>query len=770
MNESLTADIKGKAFRMGAHLVGVGNIERWDECPALMSPKGIMPTAKSVLVCAIHHTDGMIEMGGEVSPHEQGSYGYQMLMNYHLDVISYTMARFLEDAGYRAVPISASNIWRYRPYKELTATFAPDISHIYASVAAGLTELGYSGLAMSPEYGPRNRFVSIITDAPLVPTPLMPGNTMCDNCGMCIKHCPTRAIDKEVKGEVSIQIEGHTYTRADKNLWRCAWAEHFGLDVEANIPDAVTEESILKNIEEIGLRGGTMGCCLKFCLPKDKRTWDRDYSSAPIRKKAVMPVQDTPERSVQERLIVDAIGWGADTVLVESAADWKARGIDLSCLLPDVKSVVMLAVDTPPVSFCNDAVPSTQFGFTLSYVGNKCAFYMAHGLEQLGYSGAPYSEGGTDGEPGRSVAQAITGYLQEQRLGREGYRCFMVTSAALEPVRRDATYTALPARLDLTDTVRKTALAAGADVVGITSVARLEGLLDQARPLFEGEKILDARETGKAWLTSSAEVSERTRHVFGPSDYLDGASSVIVLGMRLPAESVERTIRPPAEAIGPYAFATYESQHLLRLAALGLTKKLKGWGMSCAVTYDLGGTASYAANPRGPQPNAFTNRFTAVAAGLGTLTKGGFVRNPQYGPNMRYLAIVVDAELMQDALADLAGLRVQCDSGCDKCVQGCTVNAFKAPVSVELDGCSLSFNPVEQVRCDWALRYGLVPEEGVMYTGSKSNVPIPEKVTAEALVEGMTQQDTILKVRPCVAEMCMMACPYTRAQTPDSLR
>ncbi|MBT4819348.1 MAG: hypothetical protein HON70_26815, partial [Lentisphaerae bacterium] len=118
----------------------------------------------------------------------------------------------------------------------------------------------------------------------------------------------------------------------------------------------------------------------------------------------------------------------------------------------------------------------------------------------------------------------------------------------------------------------------------------------------------------------------------------------------------------------------------------------------------------------------------------------------------------------EDALADLTGLRTECDGGCDRCITHCTVDAFKDTVSIDVDGTELAFKPVEQVRCDWALRYGLVPEEGVLYTGSKSNAPIPDKVTAEALAEGMTLQDTILKVRPCVAEKCMLACPYTRPQ------
>lgn len=761
----LTALAKSKAFALGADLVGVGNIERWDKAPPLMSPRGIMPTARSVLVCAIHHTDGMIEMGGESSPHDQGSYLFQLMMNDQLDVISYTMGRFFEDTGYRAVPITASNIWRYRPYKDLKATFAPDMSHIYASVAAGLSEMGYNGLAMTPEYGTRNRFVSIITDAPLDPTPLLPGNTLCDRCGMCVKMCPTRAISDEVVGEVALEIEGHRYSFADKNLWRCAWAEHFGLSVDLEMPEAVTEANTLDAVAAHGLRGGTMGYCLKFCLPKAKRSWNKEYSKAPIRIKETTPVSAEPTRGEQERLIAQAIGWGADEVVVESAAEWEARGMSLKPLLPDVQSIVMFAVDRPPVTPREGARNQTEFGYAMGYLGRKCAFYTASALEKLGYSGAPYMVASVQAEPGRTAAIQVKDYCATLFKDRPGtYPCFTLTSARLAPTRRQSTFSPLAPHLDATATVKRLALELGADVVGVSSGARLEAIAKQLRPVFDGELLLNAKETGRLWLSSGADVTEGRRLVQAPIDHLEGAKSVIVLGIRVPRESVERMAKPPAEAIGPYAFALHQSHRQLRQAVTSLTKILRGWGLRCTVTDDLCGTGSLAANPRGQHPSAFCNRFAAVAAGLGTLTQGGFVRNPQYGTNLRYVAIVTDGELTEDALADLKGLRSECDAGCTRCTSHCTVGAFRQPASVTIGQARLPFTPVEQRRCDWALRYGLVQDEGVKYTGSQSDVPVPGEITASALAEGMKHQDKVLKIRPCVAEMCLMACPYTRPQ------
>lgn len=158
MNHNMTQRVKDLALSLGADLVGFANIGRFDEAPIKMSPKGIMPSAKTVIVCAVHHPDATIELEGGLRGDSQifESYRVQYTMNAKLDHISFSMAHFLEENGYNAVPIVSSNIWRYRNYKELDAVFSPDMSHIYASVCAGLCEMGWNGLALSPEYGARN--------------------------------------------------------------------------------------------------------------------------------------------------------------------------------------------------------------------------------------------------------------------------------------------------------------------------------------------------------------------------------------------------------------------------------------------------------------------------------------------------------------------------------------------------------------------------------------------------------------------------------------
>ena len=106
--DNLSIKVKEYAYSLGADLVGIANIERFSNAPIMMSPQGILPTAKSVVVCAIHHPDASIELGGEICPQHMGPYAVQGVMNDKLDLISFKIARFLEDEGYQTVPISAS--------------------------------------------------------------------------------------------------------------------------------------------------------------------------------------------------------------------------------------------------------------------------------------------------------------------------------------------------------------------------------------------------------------------------------------------------------------------------------------------------------------------------------------------------------------------------------------------------------------------------------------------------------------------------------------
>jgi epoxyqueuosine reductase QueG len=759
---SLKESIKNYAFELGADLVGFGSIDRCAKAPIMMSPQGVFPGAQTVIVMALHHPDACIERGGEEHPQEIGPYSVQYLMNSRLDEMSYRMATFVEKNGYGAVPIVSSNIWRYNQYKDLKAVFAPDISHIYMAVVAGLADIGFNGLALTPEYGARNRFVTVITDAIIEPDPLIPPGTVCDQCMLCRKHCPAKALSKEIAGEKRLEIADYVYRFPDKNLWRCSWGEHFDLDLDLEIPEKVTEQVILDAVKKHGIRSGEMGQCLKFCVPKKVRSFDRAYSKTPMRVHWASADPALISRGVTDRLLARLMADGAETVIVPDPDVLAAAGIDLAAVLPGAASAVLVAVRCPP------AAHNDEFWFGAQYQLDSLCYDLTRDLETLGFRSLfsiGFSGSHPDSAAGLHLTKRLLAVLPELA-GTNVVANVVVTRLPIAPQRRlpDTGPERLDrgnARIDLAAHLSALAREYGADLVGFSPVSRLEEMTAQLRPAFEGDSILDATDRSIRFTPWKPDISPRKRVLKTPSDWLPGAKSVLVLGLRFHEEVLRNATRPPAEAVGPYAFQTYVTHWLGSVIGYRLVKHLEQLGYSATLTYDVTGTDSFTANPRGPQPDLFSNRFAGVAAGFGWLTESGHLATPQFGIRQRCIAIVTDAPLAPSPLYRPAAGKTACDSCGDKpCVRTCSTQAIKTEhVTVTCEGAAYTFPRIDPLRCDWCKRYVLAGESGFKYLGSKVDLPAPAEITENALAAGLLLHDPVTKYRPVVAEPCVINCP-----------
>jgi epoxyqueuosine reductase QueG len=65
------------------------------------------------------------------------------------------------------------------------------ISHKIAANLAGLGWIGKNCLLITPEYGPRVRLATVLTDAPLKTG--KPITNRCEECSRCIEICPISA-------------------------------------------------------------------------------------------------------------------------------------------------------------------------------------------------------------------------------------------------------------------------------------------------------------------------------------------------------------------------------------------------------------------------------------------------------------------------------------------------------------------------------------------------------------------------------------------------
>ena len=151
------------------------------------------------------------------------------IVNPRLDSISLTLAQALDRAGFQAFVVpSSQTLDRTR----LIGVFF----HKLAAHLAGLGWIGKSALLITPEHGPRVRWGTVLTDAPLeAGTPM---DEMCRDCDECVKGCPAHAFTGQAfdqprpRSEIFAAEACYRYLRERETLHRacgmCVYICPFG--------------------------------------------------------------------------------------------------------------------------------------------------------------------------------------------------------------------------------------------------------------------------------------------------------------------------------------------------------------------------------------------------------------------------------------------------------------------------------------------------------------------------------------------------------------
>ncbi|MHA1265478.1 MAG: hypothetical protein ACTSRS_09610 [Candidatus Helarchaeota archaeon] len=205
----LKEQVKQKAYSLGMDLVGVTDLERLQYTPAQLRTRATdyLPKAQAVVVVGAKIPEGSVENWAR-TPSSYQYYGYALL-NKELGRAAYHISKLIEKAGYRCFPIvptGHSKNWDHRAQ-------LGEFSHRHAAVAAGLGEFGYNRLVITPEFGNRVRFCSIITEAPLSPDPMYNGPPLCDRCRKCVKACPGQCLDERTLLTCTIGDKTYEYTK-----------------------------------------------------------------------------------------------------------------------------------------------------------------------------------------------------------------------------------------------------------------------------------------------------------------------------------------------------------------------------------------------------------------------------------------------------------------------------------------------------------------------------------------------------------------------------
>ncbi len=273
--EKEAIDIKRFAKLHGADLVGIASVSRLRDAPSGYRPMDIQPDANSLISMAIHIPWGAVQANKAAHRRREITcqfiymqFGY-ITLNESLNKLAYQVARELKRMGHRSTMIPASFPYDVEKLRGV-------LSHRHAAVAAGLGEFGWCSLVLTPCFGPRQRFVTVLTSANLKPDPLYNGGKLCDTdkCRICVDVCPVNAIPQDEF--VSVKINGKTYRYAKLDKWKCRVSVNIGppyfFEGKLEVPREMKPGRFLKLKREInpwikayGEAASVCGRCLVEC-------------------------------------------------------------------------------------------------------------------------------------------------------------------------------------------------------------------------------------------------------------------------------------------------------------------------------------------------------------------------------------------------------------------------------------------------------------------------------------------------------------------------
>lgn len=144
------------------------------------------PRAISIGIALLHPIVDLLSSRGErAAAISYRSHCYDII-NSRLDQIISRLGSVLQHKGYRVFPVPAS---KRVDNNCICAIF----SHKLSAHLAGLGWIGKNCLLITPDMGPRARWATVLTDAPLEATGRSIGER-CGDCRECVDICPVKAL------------------------------------------------------------------------------------------------------------------------------------------------------------------------------------------------------------------------------------------------------------------------------------------------------------------------------------------------------------------------------------------------------------------------------------------------------------------------------------------------------------------------------------------------------------------------------------------------
>jgi len=226
-------ELEQKLVEWGASLTGFARVDR-------KLPQELSGLHYSVTV-GVRLSDFIIDQIADCPTYTY--FHHYRTVNALIDQITLRGMLFIQEKGFTAVAVPAS-----QTVNDKDDAYCGIFPHKTAAVMSGLGWIGKNGLFVSPEYGPRVRLGTILTDMELPVRERTPGKS-CGDCKRCVESCPAMA------------------------LTGSHWEE--GCERSRVVDAKACSDYMNKKFKHIG-RGSVCGICIRVCPQGDKRKFKGD--------------------------------------------------------------------------------------------------------------------------------------------------------------------------------------------------------------------------------------------------------------------------------------------------------------------------------------------------------------------------------------------------------------------------------------------------------------------------------------------------------------
>lgn len=185
-------DLLSKLKELGDHygidFIGVAGIEEYYKAIAEIGGMIASGYPKAIAIGIALPSAVVDRLGGNVTYEDVLTYNEHAyhIINDRLDLFASVVASVIQRAGYRVMPIPAAE-------RIDSNRVCASMSHKISARLSGFGWIGKNGLLITPEHGPRVRWTTVLTDAPLEENQEIMEN-LCGSCDVCVKACPAQAI------------------------------------------------------------------------------------------------------------------------------------------------------------------------------------------------------------------------------------------------------------------------------------------------------------------------------------------------------------------------------------------------------------------------------------------------------------------------------------------------------------------------------------------------------------------------------------------------